>query len=117
MAALNVAWIDDVRICAENLSIVYMAKSPVLVSLVLQRFERTGCVVRMFGDAGKICVQDPNVEETGNRLRRVGGQILCHFGCGKTLAMHCIAQGLIRKGLWLRGTQDPHVTPRPESLD
>src|SRR2546427_492690 len=117
MAALNVAWIDDVRICAENLSIVYMAKSPVLVSLVLQRFERTGCVVRMFGDAGKICVQNPNVEETGNRLRIIGGQILCNFGCGKTLAMYCNAQGLIRKGLWLAGTKDVDVARRPKLLN
>ena len=117
MAALNVARIHDVRISAENLPLVHMAKSPVLVSLVLQCFERAGRVVRVFRDPCKVRVQHSDVKKTGNRRRVFGGKILDDLRSGKALTMYRHTQLVIRKGLRLARTKNVNVPRRAELLD
>src|SRR5256885_2095108 len=96
---------------------MHMTQSPILIALILQRFERTGRVVRMFRDASKICVQDPNVKETRNRCWILSSQILGSRGSGKTLTVYRYSQFVIRKRLWLTGTKNMDVAGRPELLD
>ena len=114
MATLNVARKDDVRIGTENLPIVHMTQGPVLISLVLQRFERAGRVVRVLGDPRKICMQHPDIEEPGSRRRILSSKILGNFGSGKTLAMQCHTQFFIRKCLGLAGAKNVNVAGRTE---
>jgi hypothetical protein len=69
VAALGVARINNVWIRAENLPVVHMAESPVLVSIVFQCLKRARRVVCVLGDARKIRVQYSYVEEVGHRRR------------------------------------------------
>src|SRR5271169_6047464 len=94
-----------------------MAKSPVLVSLVLQCFYRARRVVRVFRNPCKIRVQDSDVEEPGSWSRVFGGKILDDLRSGKTLAMYRHPQLFIGKCLGFARTKNVNVSGGTQLLD